>query len=86
MEENKIDEMSTDVKKFLDRESNTSLKINYIEEKLNKMQNYFTRPEIDIKNGSEEQEAFNNFIRKGIVRWPNLSRLKIRNLEIQFAS
>ena len=31
MEENKIDEISTDVKKFLDRESNTSLKINYIE-------------------------------------------------------
>jgi len=66
MQEDKINEIAADVKKFLARESNTTIKINDIEDKINKMQNYFLRPDMEIISNLEEKTAFNNFIRKGI--------------------
>jgi len=66
IEENKIDEISTNVEKFLEKRSTAEKKINNIEDRIDKMQNYLARPEIEIQNHSEERDAFNNFIRKGI--------------------
>ena len=66
MQEDKINEIATDVKKFLARESNTSIKINDMEDKINKIQNYFLRPDMEAGSSVEEKTAFDNFIRKGI--------------------
>lgn len=66
MTSNKIDEISLDVKKFLDRSSKLSAKINNIEERTNKMQNYFSSPAISDNVNIEEKSAFNNFVRKGV--------------------
>lgn len=63
---NKIDEISLDVKKFLGRSAKSDQKIVEIEGKINKMQNYFSRPEMENHVNLEEKSAFNNFIRKGI--------------------
>ncbi|PCJ24934.1 MAG: phage major capsid protein [Rickettsiales bacterium] len=64
MEENKIEEMSEDLKSFLARESNTGVKINKIEGDISKMQNYFLND--NINNNPEEKAAFNSFIREGV--------------------
>ena len=66
MQEDKINEIAADVKKFLARESNTSIKINDMEDKINKIQNYFLRPDMEVGSSVEEKTAFDNFIRKGI--------------------
>ncbi|MDG1436319.1 MAG: phage major capsid protein [Rickettsiaceae bacterium] len=66
MTSNKIDEISLDVKKFLERSSKLSDKINNIEERTNKMQNYFSSPAISDNVNIEEKSAFNNFVRKGV--------------------
>lgn len=65
MTNNKIDEISLDVKSFLSRSSKLSEKINNIEGKINKMQNYFLKPIISENVNLEEKSAFNDFIRKG---------------------
>lgn len=62
MQEDKINEIAADVKKFLARESNTTIKINDIEDIL--------RPDMEIISNLEEKTAFNNFIRKGIESQP----------------
>ena len=46
MQENKINKMASDIKNFMSRESKKSIKINKLEEKINKMQNYMSRPEM----------------------------------------
>ena len=63
---NKIDEISLDIKSFLGRSAKSDQKIIEIEGKINKMQNYFLRPETENNINSEEKSAFNSFIRKGI--------------------
>jgi len=65
MTSNKIDEISLDVKKFLGRSTKSDQKIIDIEGKINKMQNYFSRPVVENNINLEEKTAFNNFIRKG---------------------
>lgn len=66
MQESKISEMASDIKSFLSRESKKSLKINKLEEKINKMQNYISRPEIMNIENAEEQGSFVDYIRKGV--------------------
>lgn len=67
MTNTKIDEISLDVKSFLTKSTKTSEKINNIEERINKMQNYFSRPMTQVSStNTEEKSAFNDFIRKGI--------------------
>jgi HK97 family phage major capsid protein len=66
MQENQINELSERVKKFLARESNTSAKINNIEDKINKMNNFYSAPPVENITAFEEKSAFNNFVRKGI--------------------
>lgn len=66
MQENKINEMASDIKYFLSRESKKSEKINKLEEKINKMQNYMSRPEMMNIDNTEEQSSFGDYIRKGI--------------------
>lgn len=66
MQENKINEIANDIKSFLSRESKKSEKINKLEEKLNKMQNYIARPEIMNLESEEEKNAFCDYIRKGV--------------------
>lgn len=66
MQENQIQAITEDVKKFLDRESNTSSKINEIEGKINKMNHFFLNAHIDNFSVNEEKSALDNFIRKGI--------------------
>ncbi len=61
---NKIDEISLDVKNFLGRSAKADEKIKDIEGKINKMQNYFLRPGMEVNVNLEEKTAFNNFIRK----------------------
>lgn len=66
MTDTKIDEMSLDIKSFLTKSTKTSEKINNIEERISKMQNYFSRPIVQGDTiSSEEKSAFNDFIRKG---------------------
>ncbi len=66
MQENKINLIAKDIKKFLAKESNQSQKINKLEREINKMQNYISRPEnINIDN-IEEKKSFSNYIRKGV--------------------
>ena len=55
MQENKINEMASDIKGFISRESKKSEKINKLEEKINKMQNYISRPEMMNIDNTEEQ-------------------------------
>lgn len=67
MENNKIEEISLDVKTFLGRSSRSLEKINKLEDKVSKMQNYFSRPiDMDSPINLEEKAAFNDFIRNGI--------------------
>ena len=67
MQVSQIEEISGNVKKFLDRESEVNKKINQIEGRLSKMQNYFSRPEIADNNSSSlEVKSFNDYLRKGI--------------------
>lgn len=65
MQTNQIQEISSNIKKILSRESNTSNKISSLEERINKMQNYFLRSEVETDYCIEEKNAFNDFIRKG---------------------
>jgi HK97 family phage major capsid protein len=66
MKDNKINEIARDVKSFLARESNKSMKISEMESKINKMQNYISRPESSNFSNLEEKKSFGNYIRKGI--------------------
>jgi len=66
MQENKINEIANDVKGFLAKESNKSLKINQLEDKINKMQNYISRPENTNIDNLEETKSISNYIRKGV--------------------
>lgn len=67
MTRNKIEEISLDVKNFLAKSTKTSEKINNIEERVNKMQNYLTSPMTEMDTSSaEEKAAFSNFLRYGI--------------------
>ena len=66
MTNNKIEEISLDVKSFLARSSKLLKKINNIEEKVNKIQNYFLSTITSNNVNLEEKSAFDNFIRKGI--------------------
>ncbi len=66
MQENKINEMASDIKNFMSRESKKSIKINKLEEKINKMQNYMSRPEMMNMDNTEEQSSFSDYIRKGV--------------------
>lgn len=63
----KIDNISLDVKKFLSSSEELSQKINIIEDKMNKMQNYFLRPITSDYVDLEEHKAFNDFLRKGVA-------------------
>ncbi len=66
MQEDQIQVIALDVKKFLARETNTSIKINEIEDKINKMNNYFLNTDMDHFSVNEEKSALDNYIRKGI--------------------
>lgn len=66
MQENKINEMASDIKSFISRESKKSEKINKLEERINKMQNYISRPEMMNIDNTEEQSSFCDYIRKGV--------------------
>lgn len=66
MQENKINEMASDIKGFISRESKKSEKINKLEEKINKMQNYISRPDMMNMDNTEEQNSFGDYIRKGV--------------------
>lgn len=66
MQDNQIQAIALDVKKFLDRESSTNLKINDIENRINKMNHYFSNTYVDQFSVNEEKSALDNFIRKGI--------------------
>lgn len=66
MQKNKINEMASDIKNFMSRESKKSIKINKLEEKINKMQDYMSRPEMMNMDNTEEQSSFSDYIRKGV--------------------
>jgi len=66
MQNTQINKMSEDIRNFLSRESNTSIKINKIEDEINEIKNYFSSPYPEISGDGMEKTAFNNFIRKGI--------------------
>ena len=66
MKENKINEIATDIKGFLSRESNKSMQISKLEEKINKMENYMSRPGVMNIDNTEEQSSFGAYIRKGV--------------------
>jgi HK97 family phage major capsid protein len=66
MQEDQIQEIALDVKKFLARESNTKAKINEIESKINKMNNSFEDIAMNHFSVNEENYALENFIRKGL--------------------
>lgn len=66
MQENKINEMASDIKGFISRESKKSEKISKLEEKISKMQNYISRPDMMKMDNTEEQNSFGDYIRKGV--------------------
>ena len=66
MQKNKINEIASDVKSFLAKESGKAVKINQLEDRINKMQNYISRPENTNIDNSEETKSFGNNIRKGV--------------------
>ena len=66
MQENEIQAIAFDVKKILAKESNSSIKINEIEDKLNKMNHCFSNTHMDHFSVNEEKSALDSFIRKGI--------------------
>ena len=67
MQDQQINILTERINKFLSRESNTSKKINNIEERINKMNNYFAPSKLENIVDIEQKSAFNNFIRRGIV-------------------
>ena len=66
MQKNKINEIASDVKSFLASESIKSVKINQLEDKINKMQNYIARPDNTNIENLEERKSISNYIRKGV--------------------
>ena len=66
MEGDQIQAIAFDIKKILAKESNSSVKINEIEDKINKMHHYFSNTHMDNFSVNEEKSALDNFIRKGI--------------------
>ncbi len=66
MQESEIQAIALDVKKILAKESKSSVKINEIEDKLNKMNHYSSNTHMDHFSVNEEKSALDNFIRKGI--------------------
>ena len=66
MQGDQIQAIAFDIKKVLAKESNSSIKINEIEDKVNKMHHYFSNTHMDHFSVNEEKSALDNFIRKGI--------------------
>jgi N-glycosylase/DNA lyase len=66
MQENEIQAIAFDVKKILAKESGAQIKINEIEDRVNKMDHYFSNTHTDNFSINEEKSALDNFIRKGI--------------------
>jgi len=66
MQENEIQAIAFDVKKILAKESGAQIKINEIEDRINKMDHYFSNTHTDNFSINEEKSALDNFIRKGI--------------------
>jgi HK97 family phage major capsid protein len=66
MYENKIEEISNNLKGFLSRESQRLAKISELENTVNKIQTYISRPETMMMEDVEEKKSFNEYIRKGI--------------------
>jgi HK97 family phage major capsid protein len=66
MHGDQIQAIALDIKKILDRESNVSVKINDIEDKINKMNHCFSNTHVDQFTFNEEKLALDKFIRKGI--------------------
>ena len=48
MQTNQINQMSEDIKKIIAKESEGSLKIKGLEQEINKISNYFSRPFVEI--------------------------------------
>ena len=66
MQENQIEEISGNVKKFLAKESEVTKKITQIENKVSKMQNYFSRPDTFSDDSALEVKSFNDYLRRGV--------------------
>lgn len=65
MHENKLEELAERVDKFLSKETYATKKINEMEDRINKMSNYFFPTQIQAVNNFEEKSVLNEFIRKG---------------------
>lgn len=61
----KIDDISAHFVGFTSEEKKSNTKINMLEERINNLQSFLSRPEIGVIQDSEYKTAFNNYIRKG---------------------